>query len=166
MLRTLLLALVTWSTIIINSIAGTSKAPVTGSWEWSEVPPFSGGGELTFLPSGNVLLRDVEAAGPFRLAGAGIDIEARITSSINGNLDDTFSGRLFGQAAVAAEVDGVETVIFEGPYAVESIGLLTSGSVMFHGRGAYQGTTLHIHFSELPALNAYEFSGWFLSTGK
>ena len=145
-----------------NCSAAAPRTSVTGHWEWSMVPPFTGAGEIITLPSGNVLLRNVEAAGPFSFSGEGIEIDAIIRASINGNLDETLSGPVFGLATLTANVDGEETVIFAGPFVVDTIGLLSTGVGLLHGRGPFEGTVVHFEFEEIPPADAYTFTGYFL----
>ena len=160
---TVALAILTYLTLPAGvAMADDPRIPIVGGWEWSAVPPFSGAGEVIVLPSGHVRLRNVEAAGPIRFSGEGIDVEAKISSTINGNLDASFSGRVFGQGTLTAVIEGVETTIFEGPFAVDSIGLLTTGSGLMHGRGPYLGATFHFDFQELPVLDEYVFTGYYL----
>lgn len=140
--------------------AESARIPLSGGWAWDIVPPFSGPGTIIPLPSGGVHLRDVLTSGSFSITGGGVALEATITASINGNLDATLSGPLFGPVALTAVIDGEETIIFEGRFAADSVGLLTEGKVMLHGRGPYAGQTLHYSFVELPELNVYTFEGY------
>jgi len=146
--------------------ADDAKTSITGGWAWSIMPPFSGPGEITPLPGGNVLLRGVAASGVFSFTGGGVALNATITASINGNLDETLSGPIYGSTTLTAVIDGVETVIFEGPFAGQSVGLLTEGNVMLQGRGPYAGMSLHFNFVEVPPMDVYTFEGYLLNPAR
>jgi hypothetical protein len=145
--------------------ADEAKTAITGGWAWSIMPPFSGPGEIIPVPNGNVHLRDVAASGVFSFTGEGVTLNATITANINGNLDETLSGPIYGSTILTAVIDGVETVIFAGTFAGQSVGLLTEGKVMLQGRGPYAGLSLHFYFTEVPPMDVYTFEGYLLNEG-
>jgi hypothetical protein len=146
--------------------ADDAKTAISGGWAWSIVPPFTGPGEIIPLPSGNVHLRGVLASGVFSFTGEGIALEATITATINGNLDETLSGPIYGSTILTDVIDGVETVIFEGAFAGQTVGLLSEGKVMLQGRGPYAGMSLHFDFVEVPPMDVYTFEGYLLNPAR
>jgi hypothetical protein len=168
--KSILAVLTGWSLALFVSLpvslrADEAKTSITGGWAWSIMPPFSGLGEIIQLPSGNVHLRDVAASGVFSFTGGGVALNATITASINGNLDATLSGPIYGSTILTTVIDGVETVIFEGAFVGQTVGLLSEGKVMLSGRGPYVGMSLHFCFVEVPPMDVYTFEGYLLDGG-
>ena len=157
----LILALVVNTPVSLR--ADDAKTTITGGWAWSIMPPFSGPGEVIPLSSGNVHLRGVVASGVLSFTGQGVALEATITASINGNLDETLSGPIYGSTQLTTIIGGNETIIFDGTFAGQSVGLLTEGKVMLSGRGPYAGMSLHFNFVEVPPMDVYTFEGYLLN---
>ena len=159
-----------WASLILALVVNTpvsvraddAKTTIAGGWAWSIMPPFTGPGEIIPLPGGNVHLRSVAASGVLSFTGQGVALEAIITASIDGNLDETLSGPIYGSTQLTTTLDGKETIIFDGTFAGHSVGLLTEGKVMLSGRGPYAGMSLHFNFVEVPPMDVYTFEGCLL----
>jgi len=140
------------------------KAAVTGVGGWNVVP-------ANFIPQflfggtdGDTHIRHMPLVGDLSLTGDGVALNGKLTVDLNGELDATFSGPLWGEMTMTAKVDGVKTLIFVGRATADTVGLVTVGKIKLHGLGPYEGATLDLTFEEIGPGNTdtYNFKGYLL----
>lgn len=129
---------------------GPNRIAVTGGSDWSIIPvtltpPFF------FAPQGDdsVYIRNMPLVGRISLTGRHFALEGRISATLNGELDSTFSGPLWASITLTTTIDGVKTIIFEGNGSGPTVGLISTGVIKLEGRGPYQGSILDLEFAEI-----------------
>ncbi len=124
------------------------KTTVTGNFDWSLVPP-NLGPHLTPGTDGDLYLRHLPLAGKFTLTGTGVALDAKIHVDLNGELDTTGTGVMWGTTVINAVIDGVKTLIFEGAGSADTVGLVSIGKMTLSGRGPFAGSKLEFAFEEI-----------------
>ena len=125
------------------------KTAVTGGFAWTIVPS-NLTPQFVFVGTDSELhIRHLPLVGPIQIVGNGINIEGKATADMNGELDATLTGVIWGEATITAKVNGVKTIIFEGRFHADTVGLISNGKVTLRGRGPYEGRTLEFDFEEL-----------------
>lgn len=120
------------------------------------------GGERVPDAAGNLHIKQLVQIGDFKLAGDGFDMQGIQVLVLNGVLDATGSGPIAGRFTVKADIDGVETVIWEGMVHGALDGLHFIGQITAHGRGPYAGLRLRLDVEEIETTGTteeFEFTG-------
>jgi len=128
---------------------GPRKAAVTGGFGWNIVAPAFTPQFLFAGTDGDTHIRHMPLVGNINLTGRGVTLNGKITGDLNGELDPTFSGPLWGECSITAMIDGVKTLIFEGRFTADAVGLVSIGKIKMDGRGRYEGATLELTFEEI-----------------
>ncbi len=140
---------------------GPRKATLTGVGGWNIVPASFTPQFLFVGTDGETHLRYMPLVGDLNLSGDGVTLNGKLSVDLNGELDSTFSGPLWGEMTMTARIDGVKTLIFQGQATADSVGLVTIGKVKLNGMGPYEGATLDLTFEEIGPGNTdtYNFKG-------
>lgn len=124
------------------------KTAVTGNFDWTLVPP-NLGAYLIPGTDGDLYLRHLPLAGSFTLTGKGVALNAKIHVDLNGELDVTGTGVLWGTTVITATMDGAKTIIFEGSGSADTVGLVSIGKMSLSGRGPFADSKLEFTFEEI-----------------
>jgi len=140
---------------------GPRKTAVAGVGGWNIVPANFTPQFLFVGTDGDTHIRHLPLVGNLNLSGDGVTLNGKLTVDLNGELDSTFSGPLWGEVTITAKVDGVKTLIFEGRATADTVGLVSIGKMKLCGLGAYEGATLDLTFEEIGPGNTdtYNFKG-------
>lgn len=140
---------------------GPRNNAVSGVGGWNIVPANFTPQFLFVGTDGDTHIRHLPLVGNLNLSGDGVTLNGKLTVDLNGELDSTFSGPLWGEVTITAKVDGVKTLIFEGRATADTVGLVSIGKMKLCGLGAYEGATLDLTFEEIGPGNSdtYNFKG-------
>jgi hypothetical protein len=117
------------------------------------------GGAIDEDPAGNSHIKQFAQIGDFELVGVDdnvFSIQGIQSLVLNGVLDATGSGPIAGRFTVKADIDGVETVLWEGTVHGALEGLHFSGEITAHGQGPYAGLILTLHVEEIEPTDTTE----------
>jgi hypothetical protein len=136
------------------------KTAVSGNFDWTIVPP-NLGPHIIPGTDGDLHLRHLPLVGKFTLNGKGVVLEAKIHVDLNGELDPTGTGVVWGPGTITATIDGVKTIVFEGQGTANEVNLVAVGKMSLSGRGPYEGSNLELTFEEIGPgdSNTYTFTG-------
>ncbi|MCZ7634729.1 MAG: hypothetical protein M5U12_00815 [Verrucomicrobia bacterium] len=136
------------------------KMAVTGNFDWSIVPP-NLGPFITPGTDGDLYLRHLPLVGNFTLAGKGVALDAKIHVDLNGELDGTGTGVVWGTTVITATIGGAKTIIFQGSGSADTVGLVSVGTMTLSGRGPFADSKLEFTFEEIGPgdSNTYNFQG-------
>lgn len=163
-LAALTLGLLVWpaDTLCADDHSGgvQGKTAVMGGFDWSIVPP-NLGPHIILGTDGDLYLRHLPLVGRFTLNGKGVALEAKIHVDLNGDLDTTGTGVVWGPGTITATLDGVKTLIFEGQGTAHEVNLVAIGKLSMDGRGPFEGWKLELAFEEIGPgdSNTYRFKG-------
>ena len=137
------------------------KVAVNGVGGWNVVPPNFTPQFLFAGTDGDTHIRHLPLVGDLSLTGDGVTLNGKLTVDLNGELDSTFSGPLWGEMTMTTKVDGVKTLIFAGHATADTVGLVSIGKMKLHGLGPYEGAALDLTFEEIGPGNTdtYNFKG-------
>ena len=120
-------------------------------------------GEIVQDVAGNSHIKQLAQTGDFVLCCGDFAIQGTQLLVLNGVLDATGSGPIAGRFTVKAEdVDGVETVIWEGTVHGALEGLHFIGHITAHGQGPYAGLILMLDIEEIApteTMEVFELTG-------